>query len=606
MSKELDQKMVSRNIPGMMNRNERFAEAEHAENVGATVRRIITYFIHEKKTVICMLVIVVFGTLCSIYAPSLQSRAVDIIAGERAGTLSYTLLFMLSVYLLYSACSLFQGLLSARLSQNVVKRMREELFGKIMELPVRYLDTHSHGDVMSRMTNDIENISTTVSQSLPSLFSGVLTIIGTVAIMLWYCWQLALLSFASVLLTLMATKFLSGRVRKFSRQRQMLLGQLNGTVEEMISGYRTVVAYNHQDITTDEFCSTADSLTKAGIKTDAFSGVMGPVMNCIGNIGFVIIAAFGGYFSVKGLISVGVISAFIVYAKQFSRPINEIAQIYGQLQTAIAGAERVFAILDEENEDKSGEELAKEEKAAITFKNVRFSYDGNIPVIKNFTLTVPTGKKVALVGATGSGKTTIVNLLMRFYEIDSGEICINKQNIQDVARGNLRQDVAIVLQDTVLFSNTVQSNLKYGNDAATQEQLETAVEMSQCREMIELLPQGYDTVLTGSGANISQGQRQLLAIARAFVANPRILILDEATSNVDTRTEKAIQDAMQRIMQGRTSIVIAHRLSTIRDSDLIVVMDHGEIVESGNHEVLLEKKGKYYELYMTQYAGFAT
>ena len=606
MSKELDQKMVSRNIPGMMNRNERFAEAEHAENVGATVRRIITYFLHEKKLVIFMLVIVVFGTLCGIYAPSLQSKAVDIIAGERAGVLSHTLLFMLSVYLLYSACSLLQGLFSARLSQNVVKRMREELFGKIMELPVRYLDTHSHGDVMSRMTNDIENISTTVSQSLPSLFSGVLTIIGTVAIMLWYCWQLALLSLASVLLTLLATKILSGRVRKFSRRRQMLLGQLNGTVEEMISGYRTVVAYNHQNITTDDFCSTADSLTKAGIKTDVFSGVMGPVMNCIGNIGFVIIAAFGGYFSVKGLISVGVISAFIVYAKQFSRPINEIAQIYGQLQTAIAGAERVFAVLNEEDEDKSGEELAKEEKAAITFRNVRFSYDGENPVIKNFTLTVPTGKKVALVGATGSGKTTIVNLLMRFYETDSGEICINKQNIQDVARGSLRQNVAIVLQDTVLFSNTVRSNLKYGNDAATQEQLETAVEMSQCREMIELLPQGYDTVLTGSGANISQGQRQLLAIARAFVADPRILILDEATSNVDTRTEKAIQDAMQRIMQGRTSIVIAHRLSTIRDSDLIVVMDHGEIVESGNHEALLAEKGKYYELYMTQYAGFAT
>ena len=294
MSKELDQKMVNRNIPGMMNRNERFVEAEHAENVGATLRRIITYFLHEKKLVIFMLALVVFGTLCGIYAPSLQSRAVDIIAGERTGVLSHTLLFMLSVYLLYSACSLLQGLFSARISQNVVKRMREELFGKIMELPVRYLDTHSHGDVMSRITNDIENISTTVSQSLPSLFSGVLTVIGTVAIMLWYCWQLAFLSLASVLLTVMATKILSGRVRKFSRQRQMLLGQLNGTVEEMVSGYRTVVAYNHQNITTDDFCSIADSLTKAGIKTDVFSGVMGPVMNCIGNIGFVIIAAFGG------------------------------------------------------------------------------------------------------------------------------------------------------------------------------------------------------------------------------------------------------------------------------------------------------------------------
>ena len=606
MSENQNQKVEERSIPGMMNRRERFAEAEHADDIGATVKRIVTYFIHEKTLVICMLAIVVFGTLCGIYAPSLQSSAVDIIAGEKSGVLSHTLLLMMSVYLLYSVCGLLQGLLGARLSQNVVKRMREELFEKMMELPVRYLDTHSHGDVMSRMTNDIENISTTVSQSLPSLFSGVLTILGTVAIMLWYCWQLALLSFATVLLTFLATKILSGRVRKFSRRRQMLLGQLNGTVEEMVSGYRTVVAYNHQNITTDEFCATADSLTKAGIKTDAFSGVMGPVMNCIGNIGFVIIAAFGGYFAVSGLISVGVISAFIVYAKQFSRPVNEIAQIYGQLQTAIAGAERVFIVLDEADEDGSGEDFVKGEKATIIFRNVGFSYEAEKPVIKNFTLTVPAGKKVALVGATGSGKTTIVNLLMRFYETDSGEIRINKQNIKDIARGSLRRNVAIVLQDTVLFSDTVRSNLKYGNEAATDGQLETAVEMSRCREMIELLPQGYDTVLTGSGANISQGQRQLLAIARAFVADPRILILDEATSNVDTRTEKEIQDAMQHIMQGRTSIVIAHRLSTIRDSDIIVVMDHGEIVESGSHEELLAGKGKYYELYMTQYAGFAT
>lgn len=606
MSTNQNQKQIERNIPGMMNRHERFAEAEHADNIGAAIKRIVTYFMREKTLVLGMLAVVIFGALCGVYAPSIQSRAVDMIAGEKQGVLSHTLLCMLSVYLLYSACGLLQGLLSARLSQNVVKRMREELFGKIMNLPIRYLDTHSHGDVMSRMTNDIENISTTVSQSLPSLFSGALTIAGTAVIMLWYCWQLALLSFAAVFLTFLATKILSGRVRKFSRRRQMLLGQLNGTVEEMVSGYRTVVAYNHQNITTDNFCGTADALTKAGIKTDIFSGVMGPVMNCIGNIGFVIIAAFGGYFSVNGLISVGVISAFIVYAKQFSRPINEIAQIYGQLQTAIAGAERVFNVLDEAEEDKSGEELHKEEKAAVTFKNVRFSYEEKKPVIKNFTLTVPSGKKVALVGATGSGKTTIVNLLMRFYEIESGEICINEQNIRNVARDSLRKNIAIVLQDTVLFSDTVRSNLKYANEAASDEQLKAAVEMSRCREMIELLPQGFDTVLTGFGANISQGQRQLLAIARAVVAAPKILILDEATSNVDTRTEKAIQDAMHRIMQGRTSIVIAHRLSTIRDSDIIVVMDNGEIVERGNHEELLAKKGKYYELYMTQYAGAAT
>ena len=600
-----EKKLLERSIPGM-NRSARFAAVEYAENIGGTLKRILTYFAREKTLVVSMLAIVVFGTLCGVYAPSLQSRSIDMIAGTEEGSLANTLILMLGVYLLYSGSQLLQGFLSARLSQRIVKRMREELFGKIADLPIRYLDTHSHGDVMSRMTNDIENISTTVSQSLPSLFSGVLTIIGTVGIMLYYCWQLALLSCVTVVLTLLATKFLSKNVRKFSRKRQQLLGQLNGTVEEMMSGYRTVVAYNHQDVTSDEFCDTSDALTKAGIRTDIFSGVMGPIMNCIGNIGFVIIAAFGGYFAINGLISVGVISAFIVYAKQFSRPINEIAQIYGQLQTAIAGAERVFAVLDETSEDMAGEALAEGGDATVYFEDVSFSYVPGHPVIRDFSLTVPSGKKVALVGSTGSGKTTVVNLLMRFYDIDSGGIRIDGQNIAQVSRSSLRQNVAIVLQDTVLFSDTIRNNLLYANEAAGQAQLDNAVRMSRCEEMLKMLPDGYETMLTGAGANLSQGQRQLLAIARAFVADPKILILDEATSNVDTRTEKAIQDAMQKVMENRTSIVIAHRLSTIRDADIIVVMDHGRIVEQGNHEALLARKGKYYDLYMTQFAGFAT
>ncbi len=632
--KDSSKNAASQGIPGHT-RGNRFAEVEHAQNAMETTKRILAYFAKEKMLVIAMLAVVIFGTLCGVYAPSLQSKAIDIIAGEEDGALLSTILLMLAVYLFYCICQLLQSMVSAYLSQHIVRHMRDDLFGKIIDLPIRYLDVHSHGDVMSRMTNDIENISTTVSQSLPSLFSGVLTIIGTMAIMLWYCWQLALLSFVTVFLTVFATEILSKQVRKYSRQRQQLLGRLNGTVEEMVSGFRTVVAYNHQDITIDEFCETADSMTKAGIRTDSFSGVMGPIMNCIGNIGFVIIAAFGGYFSIKGLISVGVISAFIVYAKQFSRPINEIAQVYGQLQTAIAGAERVFFILDEEDEDHSGEPLLLEESfensptvfagsdiehgapststrlknstgATVTFEHVNFSYEYEQPVIRDFSLTVPSGKKVALVGATGSGKTTIVNLLMRFYDINSGCILINNQDLKDISRESLRKNIAIVLQDTVLFTDTVGNNLKYGNSEATDEQLDNAVEMSRCKDLIRMLPKGYETVLTGSGENISQGQRQLLAIARAFVMDPKILILDEATSNVDTRTEKAIQDAMQRIMENRTSIVIAHRLSTIRDSDIIVVMDHGTIAESGSHEELLARHGKYYELYMTQYAGFAT
>ena len=600
-----DKKIPEQKLPGM-NRAARFAAVEYADDIGGTLKRVFAYFAKEKLLVISLLAIVLFGTLCGIYAPSLQSKAIDIIAGTQAGSLTATLSLMLAVYLLYSGSHLLQGLFSAKLSQRIVKNLREELFGKIVDLPVRYLDTHSHGDVMSRMTNDIENISNTVSSALPSLFSGVLTIIGTASIMLWYCWQLALLSCATVLLTVLATKFLSKRVRKFSRKRQQLLGQLNGTVEEMISGYRTVVAYNHQDMTTEEFCATSDDMTKAGIRTDIFSGVMGPVMNCIGNIGFVIVAAFGGYFSIHGLISVGVISAFIVYAKQFSRPINEIAQVYGQLQTAIAGAERVFALLDESGEDRNGQALVEDEDATVYFENVNFSYVPGHPVIRDFDLTVPSGKKVALVGSTGSGKTTVVNLLMRYYDIDSGVIRIDGQNIAEVARSSIRKNVAIVLQDTVLFSDTIRNNLLYANEAATQTQLDEAVRMSRCETMLKMLPDGYDTVLTAAGANLSQGQRQLLAIARAFVADPKILILDEATSNVDTRTEKAIQSAMQLIMKDRTSIVIAHRLSTIRDADIIVVMDQGRIVEQGNHEALLARKGKYYDLYMTQFAGFTT
>lgn len=599
---------TKRNQPPVLgpNRGNRFAETEYAKDISWTLKRIGSYFAKEKKLIFGMLAAVLGGTLCGIYAPILQSNAVDIIAGQRNGDLKTTLALMLAAYLFVSLLRLAQGVFSARLRLRIVKQFREELFGKVIDLPIKYTDTHSHGDVMSRMTNDVENISATVSQALPSLFSGVLTIIGTAAIMLWLCWQLALLSCASILLTVIATRLLSNYVRKYSKERQTLLGSMNGTVEEIVNGYRTVVAYNEQEHSSERFCTVSDKLTKAGIRTEVCSGIMGPLMNCIGNIGFVVIAAFGGYFAIHGLISVGVISAFIVYAKQFSRPINEIAQIYGQLQSAIAGAERVFQVLDETSEDLYGLVWEDDENVTVRFEDVQFGYNKDKPVLKDFNLTIPAGKKVALVGSTGSGKSTVVNLLMRYYDIDKGAIWINDQNVEEITRDSLRKHVAIVLQDTVLFSDTIRRNLQYANETATEAEIKKAAAMSRCHEMIELLPQGYDTLLTGAGENISQGQRQLLAIARAFVANPRILILDEATSNVDTRTEKAIQDAMQQVMKGRTSIVIAHRLSTIRDADLIVVLDQGRIVEQGSHEELLARRQKYYELYMTQYAGFAT
>ncbi|HIU67370.1 MAG TPA: ABC transporter ATP-binding protein [Candidatus Caccomorpha excrementavium] len=570
-----------------------------------TLTRLVRYFEKEKGMVAGLLGIVVVLVVCSVYAPKLQSEAIDKITDKAFRELPSVLFVMLILYGISGVSTLIQSLLSAQLSQRIVKRMREDLFDKIVNLPIKYLDTHPHGDIMSRMTNDVENISGTVSQSLSSLVSGILTIIGTVFMMVWLCPQLALLSCVTVILTIFASSYLSRKMKLFFRRRQVLLGDLNGTVEEMVTGYKTVVAYNHQGKVVEEFEKTSDELTKVGIIAESFGGSMGPVMNVINNIGFVIIAAFGGYFAINGMISIGVISAFIVYAKQFGRPINEIAQLYGQIQTAIAGAERVFSVMDEPEEDKSGERGMDGTKGVISFRDVNFSYVPGKQVLYDFNLDIYAGHKVALVGATGSGKTTVVNLLMRFYDIDSGEILIDGVNIKDIECAKLRSSTAIVLQDTVLFSDTIRNNLKYSNPEASDEEMERAAKMSNCHTMITRLANGYDTELTESGQNLSQGQRQLLSIARAFLANPKILILDEATSSVDTRTEQHIQDAMVNLMKDRTSVIIAHRLSTIRDADFIVVLDQGRIVETGNHEELIAKQGRYYELYMTQFAGNA-
>lgn len=576
---------------------------EKAKDKKGTLKRLIAYFAAEKAMIIGLLAAVIVVVICSVYAPKLQSNAIDIIASGRFKELTPILITMVVVYIIHSICTFLQTKISAVLSQNIVKKMREDLFRHIVNLPVRYLDSNSHGDIMSRMTNDIENISTTVSQSLSSMFSGVLTIIGTVIMMTVLCPQLALLSCVTVILTVIATKFLSKAMKKFFTKRQVLLGNLNGTVEEMVTGYKSVVAYNRQENVIKDFNNVSDELTRVGIIAEILGGSMGPVMNVINNISFVIIAAFGGYFAINHIISIGVISAFIVYAKQLGRPIDELAQIYGQIQTAIAGAERVFAVMDEPLEDKSGDKNMDKLEGVIKFKDVNFSYTKDKQVLYDFNLQVKAGQKVALVGSTGSGKTTVVNLLMRFYDVDSGEILIDDVNIKDIDCATLRKNTAIVLQDTVLFADTIKNNLKYSNEAATDEQMYAAAAMSNCDTMINKMPLKYDTELMAEGENISQGQRQLLSIARAFLAQPKILILDEATSNVDTRTEKHIQDAMLKLMENRTSLIIAHRLSTIQDADIIVVMDEGHIVEAGNHKELLNKMGRYYKLYMTQFAG---
>ena len=581
-------------------------KVEHAENIGGTLTRLMQYFKHAKRLLTMLLISVVFVTLTGLAAPALQGEAIDAIKEWAWDDLRACVIALLIVYGFNVVFTLSQSLMAARLSQRIVSKMRHDLFKKIDNLSIKYLDTHSNGDIMSRMTNDVENVSATISQSLGSLVSGVLTIVGTVAIMFAYCWQLTLITMVTVLLTVVVTRKMSTVMRRMYRQRSAVLGRLNGHSEEMITGYKSIVAYNKQEDVIEEFRATSDKLKKVSIKAEILGGSMGPIMNCISNISFVIVAAFGGYFAYTGLITIGTVSAFIIYAKQFSRPINEIAQLYGTIQTAVAGAERVFALLDEPDEDNRGTRKPESITGKISFRNVDFSYVPGKQVLYDFDLEVEPGQKIALVGSTGSGKTTVVNLLMRFYPVDKGEILVDGVNIQDMDRDYLRKNIAIVLQDTVLFSNTIENNIKYANLDATDEQMENAAKMSRIHRYIQRQPEKYQTFLKQAGASLSHGQRQLMAIARAVLADPRILILDEATSSVDTRTEKNIQDAMVALMKNRTSLIIAHRLSTIRDADKIVVMEQGRVVETGSHDQLLAKQGKYYELYMTQFAGNKT
>ena len=594
------QQGFSRRGPGMG------APTEKPKNGQQTLRRLAGYFRPERRYVIYLAVAVVLAVAASVVAPRLQSSVIDELVARRFDAILPLLGWMLGIYILHGCATLLQGFLSARLSQRVVYRLRSELFGKVISLPIPYLDNHSHGDLMSRMTNDAENVSNVISSSLSSLFSGVLTLIGTVIMMLSYSVPLTLLTCLTVVLSVLVTRVLSTLMRRYYLKRQELLGQLNGIVEEKVSAGKTVTAYNLQDATIRGFADTSDALTRTGIIADVIGNAMGPLMNMLNNFSFVIVAAFGAYFALKGVISVGVISAFIIYSKQFSRPINELAQLYGQIQTAMAGAERIFSVLDAESEDKSGSEKLPVTDGVIEFKHVNFSYVPGKQVIYDFNLKVEAGKKIALVGSTGSGKTTIVNLLMRFYELDSGVITVDGNDIQEISCDVLRDSVGIVLQDSVLFTDTVRNNLKYADPSIPDKKMIEAAESANCDKVVAALPDGYDTVLVGAGSNLSQGQRQLLTIGRAFLSYPLILILDEATSSVDTRTEQQIQNAMVELMKSRTSLIIAHRLSTVRDADEIVVMEQGHIIETGTHEELLQQKGSYYKLYMTQFAGQET
>lgn len=587
---------------------------EKPKNGKKTLAKLLRYIGRSKYIFFALMAVMLIITGLNLAAPSIQQRAIDFITitekrlNVDLGGLGSSLVLLGVVYAASSVFTYLQGILSAKLSQYTVKTMRRDLFDNLVHLPIKYFDTHRHGDLMSRMTNDVENISTTISQSIGSLISGVLTVLGSFAIMMVYSPLLTLISLSTIFLTIIVSSVMTKFMRKYFMQQQILLGRINGHVEEMVTGYRTVVAYSKEQDAIDEFSSMNDELRRCGIRAQICGGVMGPLMNCISNFGFVLIAAFGGWFTMRGMITVGTIQAFILYSKQFSRPINEIANQYANIQTAIAGAERIFEVMEAEHETDNGASdfTAENVKGDICFKDVVFGYEEGKTVLKGLDLDVKRGQKIAIVGATGSGKTTVVNLLTRFYDIDSGSITVDGVPITDIRMAELRRSIAIVLQDTVLFSGSIEDNIRYGREDASPEEVKAAAAHANADEFIERLPEGYAAQLSEGGSNLSQGQRQLLAIARAVLADPPILILDEATSSVDTRTEMHIQSAMVALMKNRTSLIIAHRLSTIRDADKIVVIDGGRVAEMGSHDELIALGGCYYKLYQTQFAGNKT
>ncbi len=592
---------------------------EKPKELKKTIWRLVRYIGKSRGLIALLLGIMVIVTVAELAGPALQGAAIDTIRVVD-GRLSVDMRAMVGyltimgvTFLVSATMSLLQGLLAAQLSQNTVYVMRNDLFRKISKLPIKYTDTHRHGDIMSRMTNDVENVSNAVSQSITSLISSVLTLVGAFSMMLYYGWIMALIACLTIPVTIVLTSRLAKFMRKYFVRRQKLLGQLNGQVEEMVTSYKTVVAYGKEKQAVEDFAEASEELKTCSISARVWGSIMGPCMNFLGNLQYVLIAAFGGFFvlhpvSFMRQLSIGNIQSMLQYSKKFTRPINEIANQYASILTALAGAERIFEIMDSADEIDEGasEVRVSDIRGHIEFEEIRFSYEEGEPVLKGLELSVGSGKKIAIVGATGSGKTTIVNLLTRFYELDGGRITVDGVDITALPKETLRKSIAIVLQDTVLFSDTIRNNIKYGRPDATDEEMRRAAALARADVFIERLPDGYDTVLAESGRNLSEGQRQLLAIARAVLADPKILILDEATSNVDTRTEMHIQQAMVALMENRTSLIIAHRLSTIRDADMIVVIKDGVVAESGSHEELLRSEGEYYQLYKNQFAGIST
>ena len=578
-------------------------------NVKNTLIRIWYFLAVEKALLFLVLFMVVISSALGLLGPYLVGKTIDdyIVTTNHVG-LFKLFIGLIFIYLFHSLSLWLQNYWMIGIAQNTVFTMRTKLFHHLHKLPIPFFDKRQHGEIMSRITNDIENVSSTLNSSFIQVFSSLLTLIGTVSVMVWLSLPLTLLTLIIVPLMFIGMKWITKRTGPLFKEQQKHLGELNGFIEESISGQRIIKTFSKEKKVMDEFLEKAERLKKAGFWAQTYSGFIPKLMNGLNNLSFAIIAGIGGIFALKGMISIGVIVIFTEYARQFTRPLNDLANQFNTLLSAIAGAERVFDILDEEDEF-TGNEKCMELNAVngdVDFQHVSFGYEDEANTLKNIHFTVKAGETAAFVGPTGAGKTTIINLLSRFYEVDSGRILLDGHDLANVKKESLRQQLGFVLQDTFLFQGTIRENIRYGRLDATDEEIVAAAKLANADWFIKRLPDGYDTVLNQDGSGISQGQKQLLSIARAFLANPSILILDEATSSIDTVTELKIQEALRELMKGRTSFVIAHRLNTIQNADKIFVIEKGEMIEAGNHDTLLKDKGFYYQLHGKAVESFAS
>ncbi|WP_312580014.1 ABC transporter ATP-binding protein [Clostridium sp.] len=588
----------------MANNSSGFDQVKRAKNAKGTLKRIWAYLNKQKKALTLVILLIIITSILGILGSYLIGVTIDnyIINKNLNGTLKM-IGIMAVVYISNALLTWLQTYIMVIISQKTIKNIRADLFSKFQTLSLRFFDNHPHGELMSHVTNDIDNLNNALTQGVIQFLTSVLTVIGVTIAMLSLNWIMAIVAFIIIPVIFLITRKLSKFTKDAFIERQETLGELNGFIEETIGGQEIIALFGQEEEVLDNFNVNNDNLKEASLKAEIYSGIMNPLMNFVNNLDFALVVAVGGFLTLKNLATIGVIATFVNYSRQFSRPLNQLATLYNTIQAAIAGGERVFEIMDEvpdiadNNDAKDIESL----KGEVVFNDVSFGYNEEKMVLKNINLNAKPGESIALVGPTGSGKTTVINLLTRFYDINSGEIKIDGLDIKNYTIDSLRENIGVVLQDSFLFSGTIKDNIKYGRLEATDEEVIKAAKLANAHSFIDYLPDKYDTVVAAQGENLSQGQRQLISIARAILSNPNILVLDEATSNIDTRTELQIQEGLNNLMKGRTSFIIAHRLKTIEEASKIIVIKSGEIIERGNHKSLIESKGFYYELYTSQF-----